>query len=165
MAAEMSQDVHRIALELRPGALDEQGLQAALTNYIEEWSMRHDVGAEFQHVGLGLGTDRLPLHIETTIYRIVQEALTNVSKHANATRVNVVVQRDVKDVVAIVEDNGCGFDTKRPADVPGGKGRLGLLGIKERAALVGGTCQVESQAGSTTVFVRVPVSLDESSRA
>lgn len=84
--------------------------------------MRHNVGAEFQHVGLGI--DRLPLHIETTIYRIVQEALTNVSKHAKATQVNVVVQRDLNDVVAVVEDNGCGFDVARAADVAGRKGDL-----------------------------------------
>ena len=125
--------------------------------------MRNDIAADVQHVGLG--TDRLPPHVETTIYRIVQEALRNVRKHAKASAVSVILQRHPDDVVAIIEDNGHGFDVKKlPQDV-GIQGRLGVLGMQERAALVGGTCHVESQAGGTTVFARIPVSLRESSHA
>jgi|SoiMethySBSTD1v2_1073268.scaffolds.fasta_scaffold05852_12 signal transduction histidine kinase/GAF domain-containing protein len=157
MAVQASQDMHHIALELRPGALDDKGLQTALSNYVEEWSKRNDVGADVQYVGLG--NRRLPSHVENTIYRIVQEALTNVGTHAKATAVSVIVQRQGDAVVAIVEDNGCGFDvTNTEGRV---NGRLGLLGMRERAALVGGNCDIESHEGGTTVLARVPIQLDE----
>ena len=154
-AARIGQGMHRIVLELRPGALDDHGLETALSNYVEEWSKHYDVGVDFQSVGLG--TERFPPHIETTIYRIVQEALTNVSKHAHATAVSVVLQRHPQEVVTIVEDDGHGFD---PARVEAGTGPdkpIGLLGMRERAVLVGGTCHVESQPGGTSVFVRIPL--------
>ena len=160
LAARMIRDMHRIALELRPGALDEHGLQTALSNYIEEWSKRFNVGADFQSVGFG--AERLPPHIETTIYRIVQEALTNVGKHAQASAVNVVLQRDPHEVVTIVEDDGRGFDATNVGAAPGLDRPIGLLGMKERAVLVGGTCHVESQPGGTSVFVRIPLLAGES---
>lgn len=109
---------------------------------------------------VGLGNRRLPSHVENTIYRIVQEALTNVGAHAKATAVSVILQRRGDDVVAIVEDNGCGFDVTNP-EGSRVQGRLGLLGMRERAALIGGNCNIESQLGGTTVFARIPVSLDE----
>ena len=158
-AARMSRDMHRIALELRPGALDDQGLETALSNYVEEWSKRYAVGVDFQSVGLG--AERFPPHIETTIYRIVQEALTNVSKHAHATAVSVVLQRKPQEVVTIVEDDGRGFDATGAGAVTGQAGAIGLLGMKERAVLVGGTCHIESQPGGTSVFVRIPLSAEE----
>lgn len=158
IAGKMGRDVHHIALELRPGGLDDQGIQTALANYIEEWSQRNHIAADFQHVGSAIR--RLPSHIETTIYRIVQEALTNVSKHANASAVSVVLQRHADSVVTIVEDNGCGFDeTTAPA------AGLGLLGMKERVALLRGTCQVESRPGSTTIFARIPLAVDDEDHA
>ena len=149
----MSRNMHRIVLELRPGAFDDQGLQAALSSYAEDWSRRYDVDVKFDTVGNPPG--RLSSHVETTIYRIVQEALTNVSKHARATTVSVILQYGSREVVAIVEDNGCGFDTTGSASARAGGG-LGLVGMTERAALVGGTCQVESRSGSTTVIARIP---------
>ena len=163
LAAQVSRDMHRIALELRPGALDDQGLRTALSNYIEEWSQRHDVYADFQSVGLE--THRLAPGIETTIYRIVQEALTNVGKHAKATAVSVVVHRRLDDVIAVIEDNGCGFDVANGAQRSGRNGQLGLVGMKERAALVGGTCHVESQPGTTSVFARIPLSAGKGGHA
>jgi len=154
-AARISRDMHRIALELRPGALDDQGLATALSNYVEEWSKRHDVGVDFQSVGLA---ERFPPHIETTIYRIVQEVLTNVSKHAHATAVSVVILCLPEEVVTIVEDDGRGFDAASVGAAAGPDGPIGLLGMRERAVLVGGTCQVESQPGGTSIFVRIPLS-------
>ena len=159
MARDIGLDVHRIGLELRPGALDDHGLQMALSNYIDEWSKRYGVAADFQHVGLG--PDRLPPHVENTIYRIVQEALTNVVKHARATEVSVVLQRVADEVVAVVEDNGTGFDVTSSPNASGRAGRLGLVGMRERATLAGGTCDVESHAAGTTVFARIPAVLDE----
>ena len=158
-AVRVSRDMHRIALELRPGALDDRGLETALSNYVEEWSKHYAVGADFQSVGVG--TERFPPHIETTIYRIVQEALTNVSKHAHAKAVSVVLQRHPQEVVTIVEDDGCGFDATAVGPATGLERPIGLLGMRERAALVGGTCQVESQPGGTSVFVRIPLADSE----
>jgi signal transduction histidine kinase len=155
IAVQIGRDMHRLVLELRPGSLDEQGLEVALSNYVEDWSKRFDIGADFQSVGFG--AHRLPAHLETTIYRIVQESLTNVSRHARATAVSVVVQCDDHEVVAIVEDNGCGFDGARPANAARPDRAIGLIGMKERAALVGGHCHVESRAGNTTVFARLPL--------
>ena len=103
----------------------------------------------------GLDGDRLPAPVETALYRVVQEALTNVLKHAGARRVNLVLQRSAGQVAAVVEDDGRGFD---PESAPAAGNRLGVLGMRERAALVGGSLTVESAAGrGTTIIVRVPL--------
>lgn len=155
MAEEVGQDMHRIAVDLRPTALDDLGLHAGLSNYVEDWGKRYGIAGDFQSVGSE--SARLPAYIETTIYRIVQEALTNVSKHARAKTVSVILQRDAREIVTIVEDDGCGFDTTRMTQGAESTNRLGLLGMKERAALVGGSFDVESQPSGTTVFVRIPL--------
>jgi signal transduction histidine kinase len=101
--------------------------------------------------------ERLPNHVETTVYRIVQEALTNVLKHAQATRVSLIVERRENQAVVIIEDNGTGFDPGPVQKQNAGK-RLGLLGMSERAALVGGEMNIESTPeGGTTIFVRIPL--------
>ena len=98
----------------------------------------------------GLLDDRLAPDIETTLYRIAQEALTNVAKHSRATRVEVMLERQGDSVLLIVEDDGVGFDT----GVRGG--RFGLLGMQERAALLGATIEIESEPGrGTTILVRM----------
>ncbi len=150
---EIGREAHRIALELRPTALDDLGLHSALLNHVEEWSDRYQIDVDFQ--SSGLDHRRLEPHVETTIYRIVQEALTNVVKHAKAARVGLVLERGPDHLLAIVEDDGVGFDAEsRPAP---GRG-LGLLGMKERVALVGGTLQVESTpGGGTTLLIRIPI--------
>jgi signal transduction histidine kinase len=103
----------------------------------------------------GLDRDRLPPAVETALYRVVQEALTNVLRHARARHVSLVLQRTPDGVAAVVEDDGGGFD---PAAAPPAAGRLGLLGMRERVELVGGTLTVESAPGDgTTVIARVPV--------
>ncbi len=150
----VGREVHEMALNLRPTALDDLGLSRTLSNYLEEWSARSRVPADF-HSALDAG-ERLPSHLETTLYRIVQEALTNVLKHARATRVSVIVERRGDQVIAIVEDNGGGFETQ-PIDARSSSKRLGLLGMKERAALVDGELSIESTPGrGTTIFVRIP---------
>jgi signal transduction histidine kinase/GAF domain-containing protein len=154
VAEEIGKNMHRIAVELRPPALDAVGLQAAVSNYADVWGKRHGIQVDFE--GVGLGSGRLPPYIEATIYRIVQEALTNVSKHAGATTVNVVLQRDAGQIVTIVEDNGRGFDTAAAPRTHGSTAPLGILGMRERAALVGGSLTIESQPSGTTVFVRIP---------
>jgi signal transduction histidine kinase len=132
------QDVRRLAVELRPTALDDFGLAAALERLVA--GLR-------EH-----GDERLAPEVETALYRIVQEALTNVVKHAGARHVGVVLTRRDGAVVAMVEDDGRGFDTAS-ARAEG----LGLVGMRERAALVGGTLQIESgEGGGTTVVAQVP---------
>jgi PAS domain S-box-containing protein len=155
----LGREVHNLALELRPTALDDLGLHTALANYAESWSERSGVEVDFQSAGMD--GDRLPAPVETTLYRVVQEALTNVLKHAAARRVSVVLQRSRSHASALVEDDGRGFDAESVTAPAGDGGRLGLLGMRERVALVGGTLTVESAPGrGTTVIARVPLPAD-----
>jgi PAS domain S-box-containing protein len=153
----IGREVHNLALELRPTALDDFGLQAALANYVEGWSERSKIEVDFHSIGLD--TVRLSAVVETALYRVVQEALTNVLKHAAAHRVSVVLRRTPSQVSALVEDDGRGFDTDPPAAASATERRLGVLGMRERVALVGGTLTIESGTGrGTTVIARVPLS-------
>jgi signal transduction histidine kinase len=153
LTGQLVDEVQHLSWELRPAALDDLGLQAALQNYTEKWSERSGVAADFY--GSGLERQRLQPEVETAIYRIVQEALTNVLKHAEARRVSVIVERRRDRVIVIVEDDGKGFDAEA---APGAGRGLGLLGMRERVALVGGTLNLESEpGGGTTVRLRVPV--------
>lgn len=152
---ELSREVHTLAWGLRPPALDDLGLETALYNYVEEWAERSRVPVDFHSAGFGGG--RLPLTHETVVYRIAQEALTNVARHSGADRVSFILERRGDHVLAVIEDNGGGFDVEASMQTAGRGRRLGLLGMRERAALLGGTINVESAAGAgTTLFVRIP---------
>ena len=152
VAQQLDRDVDHLVWELRPTALDDLGLRAALANYIQDWSVRVSVSAELHTAGLT--TDRLGSEIETTLYRIAQEALNNIAKHARAGHVEIILERRPDHVSLIVEDDGVGFD---PAGVDADRRGFGLLGMQERAALVGATLQIESAPGEgTTVLVRMP---------
>jgi PAS domain S-box-containing protein len=143
----LDRDVEHLVWELRPTALDDLGLSAALANYVRDWSRRVGIAAELHSAGLG--DERLPSQVETALYRIAQEALTNIARHSQASRVDVVLGRRHDAVSLVVEDNGVGFD--RDTTRAGG---FGLLGMQERAALVGATLEIESSAGQgTTVLV------------
>ncbi|MFN2516930.1 MAG: PAS domain S-box protein [Pyrinomonadaceae bacterium] len=156
LANQLAQQVHTVAMDLRPTALDDLGLETALSNYLEEWSERSRIHADLHSAGL---EERLPTHIETTVYRIVQEALTNVHKHSNARNVSVIVEHRDNRLQAIIEDNGSGFDAEALISAPVKDRRLGLLGMQERIALVGGSLNIESTPGfGTTLFVRIPAS-------
>ncbi|MGH7958089.1 MAG: PAS domain-containing sensor histidine kinase [Opitutaceae bacterium] len=147
--------IHDLALELRPTALDDLGLLRTLSNYIEQWSATSKIEVDFHSTGWA--NDRLPPSIETAAYRIVQEALTNVLKHADASRVSIIVERRPEQVTLIIEDDGKGFDPDTIPRYPQSK-RLGLLGMEERAALMDGEVKLESAPGQgTTVFVRIPL--------
>jgi signal transduction histidine kinase len=93
--------------------------------------------------------DRLPDYVETSLYRIVQEALTNAVRHASAKNVDVILENREGTVVVIIEDDGVGFDST----LIGKGGHLGLLGMQERAHMMGGTLQIESRAGGGTTIV------------
>jgi PAS domain S-box-containing protein len=161
VAQQLDRDVDHLVWELRPTALDDLGLRAALANYIQDWSMRVGISAELHTTGLS--TDRLASEIETTLYRIAQEALNNIAKHAHASHVEIILDRRGDQVSLIVEDDGVGFDlVGMDADRRG----FGLLGMQERAALVGASLEIESAPGEgTTIFVRIPVAVMTSEHA
>ena len=153
IADRLDRDVDQLVWELRPTALDDLGLRAALANYIQEWADRSNVTAEL-HTS-GLLDERLASEVETALYRIAQEALNNVAKHSRARRVEVILERRPDCVLLIVEDDGVGF-----SEGDGGKTRrgYGLVGMQERAALVGASLEIESMPGKgTTVLVRMGV--------
>lgn len=153
----LARDVHQLASSLRPPALDDLGLHTALSNYVEEWSERSKIPADFH--SNGLIKERLPAAVETTVYRIVQESLTNVLKHAHASNVSIIVEHRGNRVLAIVEDDGRGFDAEAMMNRPMSERHLGLLGMKERVALVDGRLNIESTLGvGTTVLVHIPLS-------
>jgi signal transduction histidine kinase len=143
------QDVRQLAVELRPSALDDFGLVAALERLVETFRESTAIAVDFE----AAFTDRLPPDVETALYRIVQECLTNIVKHARASRVSIVIARKPSSVSAVIEDDGVGFE---PGTVR--EGGLGLVGMRERVGLLGGRMTIESspEAG-TTCFVEVPL--------
>jgi PAS domain S-box-containing protein len=151
IAQRLDRDVDHLIWELRPTALDDLGLRAALANYVRDWSNRIGISAKL-HTS-GLLDDRLSSDAETALYRIAQEALTNVAKHARAEHVDILLERRADHVMLIIEDDGLGFD---PAAAEGTGQGFGLLGMQERAGLIGATLEIESSAGKgTTVLVRM----------
>ncbi len=153
IAQQLDRDVDHLVWELRPTALDDLGLRAALASYVQDWSKRVGISARLHTTGLS--DSRLASEAETTLYRIAQEALTNVAKHSRADSVDVILERRSDHVLLIVEDDGVGFD---PAESGTGSRGFGLLGMQERAALVGASLQIESAAGrGTTILVRMAI--------
>ena len=149
---QLNSNVEFLAWELRPPTLDLLGLDAATESYVRDWSQQFGVEAFYQ--GFGVAGLRLSPETEINMYRILQEALQNVHKHAGASRVNALFERRDQHAVLIVEDNGKGYDVETTGDGQG----MGLTNMKERAALIGGSIEFESKPGDgTTVFVRVPV--------
>jgi PAS domain S-box-containing protein len=152
LARQLDEDIAFRVWELRPTVLQDLGLQAALTNYVRRWSQHFGIRAQLH---TGQSTDeRLTSETETMMYRLGQEALNNVAKHARADHVDVVLERSADHLSLIIEDNGVGFDAANARTV--GRG-LGLIGMHERAGLVGAELQIESTPGrGTTVIVRAP---------
>ncbi len=145
--------VRRMAMDLRPAALDDLGLVPALQAYAEKYSQSWSVGVTIHLEGLNR---RLPADVELVLYRVVQEALTNIAKHAFANSAMVSLSRRHNEVTLTIEDNGVGFDLiNRPRTNGSG---LGLFGMRERLALIGGDVQVESARGTgTRITARVPL--------
>jgi PAS domain S-box-containing protein len=155
LTAQIGGNVHRTAWELRPTSLDDVGLLRALEAYVADWSERFGVPIDFHCAGAaGI---RVAPDAETTAYRLVQEALTNVLRHAAANTVSLVLESHGDWLQIIVEDDGRGFDPQAPA----ARGRLGLASMRERLALIGGTLTIDSAIGvGTTLYFRIPVRSD-----
>jgi signal transduction histidine kinase len=144
------QDVRRLAVELRPKVLDDFGLVPALERLTETFAEQTGILVRFES---GLGAERLLPEVETALYRIVQESLTNIVKHARAQTISIAVTRKPGAVAVVVEDDGHGFD---PADVR--EGGFGLEGMRERVGLLDGRLQLESGEGTgTTLVAEVPI--------
>lgn len=154
---QMGKSLHRVAWELRPASIDELGLAVAIENYLSDWTQQTGIGADFHNRFRTL--DEVGDEIRTTLYRVLQEALTNVAKHAQqATSVSIVID-SVNDILQLtIEDDGPGFDAEAPsAGRRDGRG-LGLAGMRERLALIGGRLEIESSLGAgTTLFARIPL--------
>ena len=146
------ENLHAIISELRPAALDDLGLRPAIQALGEHYQVANgiDVDCRLHLPDPALSDRRLSPELETTVYRLIQEALTNVAKHAGAQQVAVQVDAAPATVEVEVTDDGGGFDT---AETSGG---FGLTGMRERAALAGGTVTVSSHPGGTTVRATLP---------
>ncbi len=153
---QIEEQLRRLSHELRPTILDNLGLQPALLFLAQGVTGRTGILVPVK----GSTEGRLPLPVETAVYRIVQEALTNASKHSRATRVEVELRRKPQAVFCSIRDNGVGFDLERvlrSADAPG----LGLLGIQERLHALGGTLEIVSAPGQgTELRVSIPIEPD-----
>ena len=144
-------DVHALVWQLRPTVLDDLGFAAALQRLVEEYRTRYGIAVDFLMHGVA---ERLSPELETTLYRIVQEGLTNIARHAQAHNASVLIERHDHGIRIIIEDDGRGFD---PDQVRQQEQSLGLQGIRERARLFGGDLIIESQPGQgTSLFVRLP---------
>jgi signal transduction histidine kinase len=152
--SETVKQIREVSTWLRPSALAEFGLEIALRTLVQEMSEGGDLTAECR---LELGERRFPFEIESTLYRIAQESLTNVVRHADACRVQVELVGLPYAICLRVEDDGIGFDAEAVAN-KGERPRLGLIGMQERAEMLGGSLVVRSALGAgTSVEVRIPV--------
>jgi signal transduction histidine kinase len=161
LANEIGRDIHRAASDLRPAALDDLGLPKALAALASDWSARYDIAVDVHASGFDR---RLTSEMETLVYRIVQEAMTNVLKHAAAHNVSIVLERRGDRLRVVIEDDGRGFDAQADdativnSEDESGRPRLGLSSIRERLALIGGSLRLESQLGAgTALFIQVPL--------
>lgn len=146
--------VHQFARELRPAALDDLGLIPALQSFMKSFTTRTGVRT---HLTVFAGVEKLDAGRRTVIYRVVQEALTNVARHAHASRVDVSIRKETKAVSLEIDDDGKAFQVQ-PVLLARGTKRLGLLGMRERVEMVGGAFQIESVTGrGTKISARIPV--------
>jgi len=151
LAETVQEGLHRLASDLRPAALDHVGLVPALGQLAAKFSGRGEPMIRLE--ALGFEGVRLSPDVDIALYRIAQEALTNVVRHSGARAVSVVLERRDKGIILVVEDDGHGFDLEAASR----SSRLGLPGIRERAEMLGGTLLVESSSRSgTTLVVEIP---------
>jgi signal transduction histidine kinase len=159
LAGRTLDEVHNLARGLRPSILDDLGLVPALERHLKEYETSRGLAVDLHARGFA---HRLPGSVEIAVYRIVQEALTNIAKHADASAVSVLLECRDDSVRIIVEDDGRGFDARAVFESGDADRRLGLHGMHERALLLGGNLTVESAPGrGTTVFANIPLGGNE----
>jgi two-component system sensor histidine kinase DegS len=155
------QDIRRLIYDLRPAILDELGLVAALRDYVARYQKEHDLEVT---LSLPDGNSRLPAPLETALFRVIQEALANVARHASARRVQVALQWDDRQVCAHIADDGQGFDLGDALSRARQGGHLGLWSMRERVEQLGGQFEVHSAPGQgTTVMIQVPIHAEAAS--
>lgn len=157
--------IRSISIDLRPSALDDLGLLPALRWYIKEYQQKFAIEIDFQATGI---KERFTSEIETAFYRIVQEALTNIARHANAQKVYVILKEQNNAIDATISDNGDGFDVNKLLTKPaiGQERGWGLAGMLERAQLLDGSLHIDSQLGKgTTIHIHIPVQLAPANKA
>jgi len=157
MAHQTLRAIRNLSFDLRPSALDDLGLLSALHWYIKEYQQKYALEVDFQASGL---KERLPAELETVLYRIVQEALTNAARHAQAQKVMVRLEESKHEIHAIVSDNGSGFDAEKVKKMPGAgqEHGWGLVGMHERASLLDGHLTITSRPEQgTTIDVSIPL--------
>ncbi|GCE06605.1 HAMP domain-containing sensor histidine kinase [Dictyobacter aurantiacus] len=157
--------IRSLSIDLRPSALDDLGLMPALRWYIKEYQQKTDIDVDFQTTGM---KDRLTSETETVLYRIVQEALTNVARHAHARKVSVILRESDNAIDVTISDNGEGFDVEKLKTKPtlGQERGWGLVGMFERAQLLDGSLDIESHPGQGTVIrAHIPIQLASSNMA
>src|SRR4029453_1300532 len=155
LTQQLDRDLDFLSWELRPAVLDDLGLAAALPLFLKEWSAHYGIPVEFQarpDAARSMGRDA-----EVIFYRVAQEALNNVAKHAHASRVDVLLESQNGSVVMVVEDEGGGFESSHNGERDKG---IGILGMHERATLVGAALDVEAKPGEgTSLYLRMPLSV------
>jgi signal transduction histidine kinase len=135
--------------------LDDLGLVPTVRWYVQRYAERSNISVQFE---LPEFEQRLDTNIETALYRVLQEAFTNVARHAQATEILLRLDRTPSEVVAYVEDNGIGFDVATIMDVEKNQAGAGLLGMRERVTLLGGTLTISSEPGAgTQLYLAVPL--------
>ena len=155
LADQTLEQIRELSFDLRPAMLDDLGLAPTLRWYVKRFEKRVKISVTLE---VGSLKERLPVNIETTLYRIIQEALTNVARHAQATHVHLELRRRGSSVVAHIRDDGCGFDMTQVLDQDTSTSGTGLLGMKERTVLLGGIFKIHSEPGAgTQISVEIPM--------
>lgn len=155
LAHQTLEEVHDLAWQLRPSILDKFGLKVALERYIEEFHKKYSV--EFDVIITGIEVERLRPDVETAIFRIVQESLTNILKYAKADSISVIILKSSQMISVIIEDNGIGFHVEEVLNKDPSKYNLGIRGMQERVLLLGGTLNIESEIDEgTAIMVKIP---------
>jgi PAS domain S-box-containing protein len=152
ITAQALDEVGRLARGLHPTVLDDHGLSVALSRYVAEYTKTHNISVDLKLDELDSGS--LSSAVQIGLYRIVQEALTNVARHSGAKKVSIKSARSATALEVAIVDDGCGFDAKAVAV---SSHRLGIQSMRERAAMLGGTVRFAFQRKGTKVLVQVPL--------
>lgn len=159
-ARQLDSDVDLLAWQMRPTALDDLGIVAALDYYVRQWSKNFNIPAEFDADRFGKA--QIASEVETAFYRIAQESLNNICKHAQASRVSIFLESQDDFAVLIIEDDGVGFEKNKRKPLDEMNKGMGLIGMHERAALAGGKIEIESAKNEgTTIYAKFPISCGE----